>query len=580
MIGRLLPVATSALVNAFGAAATVLLIQGKHLVVACLLGGVTLIAVVWRARWRRPLHMTARALLISGSASVAVTRIDQAWVTVAATALLLIMVMEETALLRLPVQGHDAVNLAGAGRGRGQNLSATNLFRSNLALTAWFALTCWLRWSSWVFAVPVLLACVAAAALAALSVRDWRRRAAALSAFRRAIADYAPEFVLHFSGSPASLQHITMWLPHLVRIGRRFVVVVREPHTLDQLARITADVPVVLCESLAALEAAVVESLRAAFYVNNGTKNTQLVRFGQLYHVQLLHGDSDKPPSYSPVSALYDKVFVAGQAGRDRYSRHGVAIPDEKFTIVGRPQVEGVLERAAERSAFKTPRTVLYAPTWHGQYQDSNFCSLPIAEAIVTALLVAGARVIFRPHPFSRADERSAAQIAAVERLLIRDNGRNALGHQLEPTAGLSLVDSFNSSDALVADVSSVVSDYLFSGKPFAVSDMLDEGPLFVRTFPLASAAHVIPRSLDGLDGIVAKLLADDDCFSDERWQMRRYYLGDFPAEGYGEVFPQAARDVIDLPRKRSSGHEDTDDDHPDVGPPVAIRDEADEPEL
>jgi hypothetical protein len=40
------------------------------------------------------------------------------------------------------------------------------------------------------------------------------------------------------------------------------------------------------------------------------------------------------------VHAIYDLIFTAGQAGIDRYARHGVSIPAEKFRIVGRPQVE------------------------------------------------------------------------------------------------------------------------------------------------------------------------------------------------------------------------------------------------
>ena len=41
----------------------------------------------------------------------------------------------------------------------------------------------------------------------------------------------------------------------------------------------------------------------------------------------------------------------------------------------------------------------------------------------------------------------------------------------------------------MVSDVSSVVSDYLFSGKPFAMIAVPAPPPLFEQEFPVAGAA-------------------------------------------------------------------------------------------
>ena len=556
-----------------------LFLLGDHFFLAALLAAATLLAISWRSRWQRPriaaaptrsLHMTVRALLIAGLASAGLRRFDNEAITMTAAVLLLLMVMQETSLQRVARRVQDSVNLPGGDEQRRRFLSPDSLFWLNVVLTVWLALAVWLRWSAWLVLAPAILGAASVAALYLSAFAAWRHQSDALADLRATLTDYAPEFVLHFSGNRASLHQITMWVPYLDRIGRRYVVIVRERHTLVQLARQPIAAPVVLCNSIAKLEASVVDSLRAAFYVNNGMKNTHLVRFGQLYHVQLLHGDSDKPPSYSPVTALYDKVFVAGHAGRDRYTLHGVMIPDEKFVIVGRPQVEEIETGASQPARTGLP-VVLYAPTWRGQYDDSNFCSLPIAVPIVEALLSVGARVVFRPHPFSRSDRESAAQIAEAEQVLARDNILHAAGHLFgEPATELTIVESFNQSDALVSDVSSVVSDYLFSGKPFAVSDMLGEGPTFARTFPLATAAYVIPRSLVGLTDSLAKMLGPDP-LADQRKEMRRYYLGDFPANGYAEAFLIAARAVIDLPPKRPAEHEDNDDEESGAAPVPAF---------
>ena len=100
-----------------------------------------------------------------------------------------------------------------------------------------------------------------------------------------------------------------------------------------------------------------------------------------LTHIYLGHGDSDKEISAHP--ATHEKIFVAGQAAIDRYSAHNVVIPAEKFYIVGRPQLDGVLSGVRERGADE-PLTVLYAPTWLGYNKASTLSSLPAAAPFGT----------------------------------------------------------------------------------------------------------------------------------------------------------------------------------------------------
>ena len=97
--------------------------------------------------------------------------------------------------------------------------------------------------------------------------------------------------------------------------------------------------PVVEARGIADLDALVVPSLKAAFYVNASSGNGALVRFQHLTHIYLGHGDSDKPPSYNPTHAMYDQILPPVQRQLAATPPTGW-IPSEKFTIVGRPQVE------------------------------------------------------------------------------------------------------------------------------------------------------------------------------------------------------------------------------------------------
>lgn len=388
-------------------------------------------------------------------------------------------------------------------------------------------------------AASLLVAAGAGAVALDLARRRFRPNAG-VGQVARALRRHEPEFLLYFSAPPGSEYQVTMWLPYLERIGRPFLVLVREPEFVAPIAAAT-DAPVVYCPTLRAMDEALVPSLRVAFYVNHGAKNSHCIRFTQLTHVQLHHGDSDKAPSANPVSGIFDRIFVAGPAAIDRYARAGVQIPAEKFVVVGRPQVESIEVRQEPTRGLTHP-TVLYTPTWTGHHADADYCSLPVAEELLRRLLGRGATVILRAHPYTTQNPASARQLGRLTELLAADRARTGRQHVFGAAAReLSLTECVNRSDALVSDVSGVISDYLYSGKPYAVTDMGGEGDRFTERFPLAGSGYVLRRDMANVDAVLTALL-DTDPLADARWATRRRYLGDFPAESYAEGFLSAAR--------------------------------------
>jgi CDP-glycerol glycerophosphotransferase (TagB/SpsB family) len=212
-----------------------------------------------------------------------------------------------------------------------------------------------------------------------------------------------------------------------------------------------------------------------------------------------------------------------------------VLVPPQKFVIVGRPQVEGIDVKDPD-AELPASSVVLYAPTWRGSLEDSLFGSLRFGERIVQALIAAGATVMFRPHPYSRRDAESRALITRIDATLAADTGRPHV--QSAACAALSIFECINASDAMVSDISSVASDYLYSNKPFAITD--PGGSDLREAYPLARAATLIPLSGTDLTGPVAELLGPDTRRR-ERAEVRRYYLGDWPPEEYPGVFVAAA---------------------------------------
>ncbi len=417
-------------------------------------------------------------------------------------------------------------------------------------------LLAWVQVSAWWW-LPVCLLAVAPVAVLAITGRAkiaFARRIRAQVPL--AVAEYAPEFVLYTARPDDASYQVMMWLPYLQRSGLRFLVVTRNGVPARALAALT-DVPVVEARGMAHLEALMVPSLKAAFYVNASSGNGALVRFQHLTHVYLGHGDSDKPPSYNPTHAMYDQIFAAGPAATRRYAAHGVRIPEEKFRVVGRPQVESVHQVTPPVGAVAEP-VVLYAPTWRGHVEETMLSSLSSGERIVDALLARGATVVFRPHPFSYDFPEDAAVIARIQARLQSEARRTGRAHLWGSDAETerSILDCINASDAMVSDVSSVVSDYLFSGKPFAMVAVPSEPPTFVGEFPVAAAAYVVRGDLADLDARLAEMLGADP-LQPRRLELRVDYLGDFPAESYAEVFVHAVQDVS---RQRSDGVDQEDD--------------------
>jgi hypothetical protein len=275
-----------------------------------------------------------------------------------------------------------------------------------------------------------------------------------------------------------------------------------------------------------AIRAMLPETVRAALYVYNGN-NAEFLKVRRVTHVWLHHGDSDKEVSFRRKSAAYDILVVAGQAAIDRYATHGVRIPSKKFKILGRPQIENIETVTAPISTVDNP-VVLYAPTWYAADYKNNHSSLPIGTAIVSALLARNATVIFRPHPARRKLPESAAAISAINKLLRADAKATSRPHRWGAAASdPTLAELANAADAMVADVSGVVTDFMQSLKPFAMVATGDTTEVFRARFPTSCSAYVIEWDLSTLDDALDAMLGDDP-LAPTRVERREYYLGGY----------------------------------------------------
>ncbi|GMA25098.1 hypothetical protein GCM10025864_28570 [Luteimicrobium album] len=222
--------------------------------------------------------------------------------------------------------------------------------------------------------------------------------------------------MVYFPDPPGSLYQIEQWYPTLRALDAELgvVVVLQDSRTARAVRERSGLDAVVVAESTTLDDLLSRSPIALCLYVNHNPANFTNLRLGQLVHVSLMHGDSDKSVSVSNQLKAYDYAFVAGQAAVDRIA---ASVADYDATArclpVGRPQIDELLQEVEtlghSEANGDTRRTVLYAPTWEGPQSTAAYGSVAThGEALVRSLLDDGRfRVVYRPHPSRGSGRRS-----------------------------------------------------------------------------------------------------------------------------------------------------------------------------
>jgi CDP-Glycerol:Poly(glycerophosphate) glycerophosphotransferase len=349
------------------------------------------------------------------------------------------------------------------------------------------------------------------------------------------IDSYQPEVLLHLSGVATDSYQVNVWLETLELLSQRVLLLLRNPDMFERMAPTT--LPAACVRSGADVMSLDLSCVTVALFPSNVGSNVHILRLPTLMSAFIGHGDSDKSASVNPFCKVYDELWVAGEAGADRWRRAGVGIREDQLVKVGRPQIAGVQQRTA-RTLGSRP-TLLYAPTWEGWNSQQDYCSLAVIGAqLVEAALAhpADIKVIYKPHPMlGRRDPKVLTAHNRIVRLL-----NQAAGHEVVPAAGRQLFDCFNDSDGLATDVSSVVTDYLASEKPYAVYNFSGLDPeVFVTNYPTASAGSVLRADGSGITAFLDVVAGGTDPLRKARSELATLLLGP-PAMRTREPFQQA----------------------------------------
>jgi hypothetical protein len=469
-------------------------------------------------------------VLLAVAAAYLVRRPDQAtWICVATSLGIFAILSEPTVRLLMAKGTPVAVQLPGFPAVPQPPFNPTLVVLAQFAVTAIGGLLALIGVPGWCYVVLMAIGILPMVIMAGHGARAMQISRRSSTGVRKALQQYRPEFAVYYAARNGARYQVGMWLPYFERLNRRFIVITCHPSTVPEITELTS-APIVVPKIQSAhgrLWHLVVDSLKAAFYVQNHQANADMLRFGRLTHIWLNHGDSDKAANYSARHGAFDKIFVSGQQGVDRYAAHGVRIQPEQFAIVGRPQIERIETRDVPPPP-DAPRTVLYAPTWHGGKPNTNYSSLMLGPRIVDALLARGVTVIFRPHPHTYRDPQQTGIARDIQRRLSADRKTTGRQHVFGRAAETDwdIPACFNHCDAMITDVSSVASDFLASGKPFAMVAIQQQGAAFRQAIPTARVAYVIESDLSTLPEALDELLGHDS-LAEARRSYRSYCVGE-----------------------------------------------------
>lgn len=355
------------------------------------------------------------------------------------------------------------------------------------------------------------------------------------------------DVIAYFGDSPDKLYQIEQWLPALEELAqnRPVAIVMRHAESFAIAKELTV-LPLILAETQPDLIDLYADNdFRLAIYVNNSMRNFQSMAEPSIIHVHVDHGESDKTSSISNQLKAYDKVFVAGQAAKERCLRALWGFEPRKLVSIGRPPLDGDY-----KSILPADKrwTVLYAPTWQGENEANNFTSLDLLGSdIVQQLLDSGVRVVYRPHP--RIAEMGDSETQRAHDQICKSlSSANSRGGRHVVSTDCALFDLFEDVDVLVTDVSSVGLDFLYlhPDRGLVLTDRHNDS---VRMQTISPIGAELARITADTVGDIARMIGDsksDEAALASRLRLKAHYFGDLSEGQSTSRFLEAVEEALD----------------------------------
>jgi len=337
------------------------------------------------------------------------------------------------------------------------------------------------------------------------------------------------EIGVYFADGAVNLYQMRQWYKPLQTLNAEAPVLVLARNASGALGVITeSELDVAYVPRIEDLENLVAtQPLKIILYVNQNTRNFQMLRYGQRWHVFINHGESDKMYMTTNQYKTYDYAFIAGDAARKRLTQALWNFDvDERTFSIGRPQADYFYGPVPYPQDERI--TVLYSPTWEGDRPAAHYGSVASHGVTLAQQLLASPRhrLVYRPHPRSGVEDREFGRAnQAIIEMIARANQEDPSAHHIFDESG-DLGWQLRAPDVAICDISAMVYDRLAVAKPLLVTRPvdpaaeIDEGGYLsaCEWLDAAASADIISR----IDEILANPAALGEL---EQWSQ--FHFGD-----------------------------------------------------
>lgn len=279
------------------------------------------------------------------------------------------------------------------------------------------------------------------------------REAQSLNQELQRLRNLSPQVVIIWP-EKLTVSQYRIWEPYLLKCGYR--VAVYAGHIRDNID--FAKIAIFTSDSVEISDLHALPDLKGVLYPTHKASAKQIKRkLPGRSHIYLNHGESDKISNASKNREIYDYLFVADEVAVSRYQNHEFQLPNHKFFTIGATVYEGL---NFERNKEAALSNILYAPTWEGHQNlnsDRNYSSVANVHSYFSRedkSLISKFEYRFLPHP--------SLGVFVDEYVPLKRDLENLMSF----SKGDSKIDLFNWSDVIFTDISGVMAEYLFTGKP------------------------------------------------------------------------------------------------------------------
>lgn len=320
--------------------------------------------------------------------------------------------------------------------------------------------------------------------------------------------------------------HLNMWIPHFLKNGNDFMVLVRNQALFDWVKKNHPYVDVAYARRPIDVEDLLMQLayVKAFYYLSNTGNLIHSLRYNNYKHIFLGHGDSDKAASAHKFFRVYDEIWVAGQAHIDRFKNANFETKHMKFVKVGRPNMLEALLASDTPWENRFPDVrVLYLPTWEGVYEENNYSSARLSVVMLSELQKKfGVYLSVKFHPVTGSRNKLLENIDTEVSKALAEVGTNFYVASKEDDLSRLIIDS----NVFICDISAVVSECIAANGPIFVYIPSDKEIVKSNSNLDYSDYAYVFSSIDELFMLFEQVvIKGDDYLAEERLKARDYLL-------------------------------------------------------